>query len=71
MNALADKLANEGVDKEGPKLDEAWTRIPSGKLRTDYNHLATKYCDGSFRSDSHIKEDNARLLGRTWDPGRV
>jgi ribonuclease HI len=70
-NALADRLANEGVNREGQELDEAWTRIPRGKLRMDCIHLAARDHGGSFRDEGHIEEDDARLLELTWDPGRI
>jgi ribonuclease HI len=67
-NALADRLANEGVDKEGPELDDTWINIPSGQLRTDCNHLAEKYREGSLSMEGHIEEDIARPLGRYAGP---
>jgi hypothetical protein len=70
-NALMDRLANEGVNKDGLELDEAYTRIPRGKLRTDCIHLATKDHGGRFRIERHIEEDNVSLLEWMWDPGRL
>jgi hypothetical protein len=67
-NALVDRLANEGVDKEGPKLDNTWIRILSGQLRTYCNHLAAKYHEGSFSMEGHIEEDISRPLERYANP---
>jgi hypothetical protein len=69
-NALAYRLSNEGVNKEGWELDEAWTRISRGKLRTDCIHLAARDHGGIFRDEGHI-EDDVRLLELTWDLGRI
>jgi hypothetical protein len=69
-NALADRLANEGVNREGHELDEVWSRIPRGKLRSDCIHLAERDHGGSFRDEGHI-EDDAGLLDPTWDPGGI
>jgi hypothetical protein len=29
-NGMADKIANEGVDKQGLELDTIWSNIPNG-----------------------------------------
>jgi hypothetical protein len=42
-------------------LDEVWSRIPRGKLRSDCIHLAERDHGGSFRDEGHI-EDDAGLL---------
>jgi hypothetical protein len=39
FNALVNNLANEGINKEGHEMDEVWSRIPRGQLRSDNIHL--------------------------------
>jgi ribonuclease HI len=46
-NGLADRIANEGVDKEGPELDTIWSNIPNGQFRTDCTQLAAKDYDNA------------------------
>jgi hypothetical protein len=41
-NALADRLANEGVHQDGNGLDVAWTQVQVGQLREDCEQLAKK-----------------------------
>jgi ribonuclease HI len=53
-NALADRLANEGVNQEGNLLDMAWTQVPVGQLKTDCEHLVEQDRHGSNREDIHI-----------------
>jgi hypothetical protein len=65
---LADRLANKGVGKEGPELDNTWINIPYGKLRKYCNHLAAKDREGNLSMEGHIEEDNARTRGRGADP---
>jgi ribonuclease HI len=69
-NALADRLANEGVNSEGYVLDEVWSRIPRGQLRSDCIHLVERDHGGSFRDDGHIGDD-VGLFDPTWDPGGI
>jgi hypothetical protein len=69
-NALADRLANEGVNQEGKMLDEAWTQIPVGQLRTDCEHLATQDHRGSNREDNHI-DGNECHMNLEWDPDGI
>jgi hypothetical protein len=68
-NALADRLANEGVRKEGLELDNTWISILDGQLRTDYNNLEEKYHEGSLSIEGHIEEDIARPRRRYAGPG--
>jgi hypothetical protein len=55
-NGLADRIANEGVDKQRPELDTIWSNIPNGQFRTDYIQLAAKDYDDSRSTDDHIKD---------------
>ena len=55
-NALEDRLANEGVDKEGLELDTTWTSIPNGQLRTNCIQLETKDREGNLSEEGHIEE---------------
>jgi ribonuclease HI len=64
VNSLVDRIATEGVGKEGPELDDTWIIISSRKLRTNCNHLAAKDHEGSLSMEGHIEEDIARPLGR-------
>jgi hypothetical protein len=63
-----DRLANEGVGKEGLELDTTWINILNGQLRTDYIQLATKDREGSLSKEGHIKEGSARPSGRHTGP---
>jgi hypothetical protein len=69
-NGLADRIANEGVSKEGPELDTTWHNIPEGQFRMECLQLATKYCDNNLSKEGHIEEDNERPGDGTKDPGR-
>jgi hypothetical protein len=69
-NVLADTLTNEGVNREGNVLDEVWSIIPRGQLRSDCIHLVEQDHGGSFRDDHQIGED-AGLFDPTWDPGSI
>jgi ribonuclease HI len=60
-NGLADRIANEGVSKEGPELDTTWSNIPNSQFRTDCIQLATKDRDDSLSTDDHTEEGDARL----------
>jgi hypothetical protein len=71
VNALVDMLANEGVGKEGPKLDDTWINILSGQLRTDCSHLVAKYREGSLSMEGHIEEDIARPCKRYMGTHRI
>jgi ribonuclease HI len=64
VNSLVDRLANKGVSKEGPKLDDTWIIILSRQLKTNCNHLVAKDHEGSLSMEGHIEEDIARPLGR-------
>jgi hypothetical protein len=68
VNGLADRLANEGVGKEGLELDTTWINIPNGQLRTDCIQLATKDHEGSLSKEGHIEEGSARPSGRHAGP---
>jgi hypothetical protein len=57
-NGLADRIANEGVDKEGPELDTIWSNIPQGQFRTNCTQLAAKDCD-SRSTEDHIETGGA------------
>jgi ribonuclease HI len=63
-NALVARLTNEGVSKEDLELEDTWINILSRQLRTDCNHMAEKYCEGSLSMEGHIEEDIARPHGR-------
>jgi hypothetical protein len=63
-NGLADRIANEGVSKEGPELDTTWSNIPNGHFRTDCIQLATKDRDDNLSKEGHIEEGGARPIGR-------
>jgi hypothetical protein len=65
---LEDRLSNEGVNQDNNMLDEAWTRIPVGQLRSDCEHLITQDHRGSYQSDSHIEENECHA-GMVWDLG--
>jgi hypothetical protein len=58
-----DRIANEGVSKEGSELDTTWSNIPNGQFRTDCTQLATKYCDISLSTEGHIERSGARPIG--------
>jgi hypothetical protein len=60
-NGLADIIANEGVDKEGPKLDTIGSNIPNGQFQSDCNQLAEKYCYDSRSTDDHIEDGGAEI----------
>jgi ribonuclease HI len=55
-NGLVDIITNDGVSKEGPKLDTTWSNIPNGQFKTNCIQLATKYCDDILSMDDHTKE---------------
>jgi hypothetical protein len=61
-NGLADIIANEWVDKEGPKLDSTWSNIPNGHFRTDCTQLVEKDYDSSRSTDDHIEAKGAELI---------
>jgi hypothetical protein len=67
-NGLADRLANEGVGKEGSELDTTWISLPNGQLRTDCIHLATKDREGRLSKEGHIEKGSARPGGRHAGP---
>jgi ribonuclease HI len=46
-NGLVDRIANEGVSKEGLELDTIWSNILNGQFRTDCIQLAAKDRDDS------------------------
>jgi ribonuclease HI len=58
-NGLADRIANEGVDNEGPELDTIWSNIPQGQFRTDCTQLAAKDYDNSSSTEDHFKNGGA------------
>jgi hypothetical protein len=60
-NGLADRIANEGVDKEGPELDTIWSNILNGQFRTDCIQLATKDRDDNRSTDDHIEDGGAGI----------
>jgi ribonuclease HI len=64
VNDLADRLANEGLGKEGLELDTIWINIPNGQLRIDCIQLVTKDREGNLSKEGHIEEGSARLSGR-------
>jgi len=68
VSECTDRLSKEGVDKEGLELNDTWIRIPDWQLKTDYNHLAEKYCEGRLSMEDHINEDIARPCGRYASP---
>jgi hypothetical protein len=59
-NGMADKLANEGANKEGLELDTTWINIPNGQLRTNCIQLATKDRESRLSKEGHIKKGSAR-----------
>jgi hypothetical protein len=61
-NGLADRIANEGVDKEGSKLDSTWSNIPNGQFRTDCTQLAVKDYDDNRSTNDHIEAEGAELI---------
>jgi hypothetical protein len=61
-NGLADIIANEGVDKEGPELGSTWIKIPNGQFRTDCTQLAANDYDGSQSTDDHIEDEGTQLI---------
>jgi ribonuclease HI len=67
-NGLADRIANEGVSKEGPELDTTWINIPKGQFRTDCIQLATKDRDNNLSKEGHIEEGSERPTGRHEGP---
>jgi ribonuclease HI len=67
-NGLADRIANEGVSKEGPELDTTWINIPQGQFRTDCTQLATKYRDNNLSKGGHIEEGSESPSERTIGP---
>jgi ribonuclease HI len=66
-NGLADRISNEGVIKEGPKLDTTWTNIPQGQFRTDCTQLVTKHRDNILSKEGHIEEGSERSEGPRKD----
>jgi hypothetical protein len=68
VNGLVDRLANEGVGKEGSEPDTTWISLPNGQLKTDYIHLATKDHEGRLSKEGHIEKGNARLGDRHIGP---
>jgi hypothetical protein len=67
-NGLANKITNEGVNKEGPELDITWINILEGQFRMDCIQLATKDCDSSLSKEGHIEEGNERPSRRLEGP---
>jgi hypothetical protein len=67
-NALADRVTNEGLDKESSEVDNTWINIPRGQLKTDCNHPTTKDHEGSLSIEGHIEEDITRPLERYASP---
>jgi hypothetical protein len=61
-NGLADRIANEGVDKEGPELDSIWSNILNGQFRTDCIQLAAKDYDDSRSTNDHIEAGGAEII---------
>jgi ribonuclease HI len=66
-NGPADKIANEGVSKEGPELDTTWINIPQGQFITDCTKLVTKHRDISLSKGGHIEEGSERTVGPKQD----
>jgi hypothetical protein len=58
-NGLADRIANEGVDNEGPELDTIWSNIPQGQFRADCTQLAAKDWDNSSSTKYYDKNGGA------------
>jgi hypothetical protein len=54
-NGLADRISNEGVDKEGSDLDATWINIPSGQFQTDYTQLVVKDYDDNRSTNNRIE----------------
>jgi ribonuclease HI len=59
-NGLVDRLANEGVGKEGLELDTTWISIPNGQIRTECIQLATIDHEGSLSEEGRIEEGSGR-----------
>ena len=66
-----DKLANEGIGKEGLELDTTWINIPNGQLRSDCIHLVTKDREGRLSKEGHIEKGSTRPSGRHVGPRRI
>jgi ribonuclease HI len=60
-NGLADRIANEGVDKEGSDLDATWINIPNGQFQTDCTQLAAKDYDDNQSTDECIEAGGTEL----------
>jgi hypothetical protein len=56
-NGLADRIANERVDKEGLEMGSTWSKILNGQFWTDCTQLAANDYDGSRSTDDHIKDE--------------
>ena len=61
LNGLTDRISNEGVDREGLKLDATWINIPSGKSWPDCIQLVTKDYDDSRSTGDHIEAGDTYL----------
>jgi hypothetical protein len=67
-NGLVDRLANEGVGKEGSELDTTWISLPNDQLRIDCIHLETKYHEGRLSKEGHIDKSSTRPDDRQAGP---
>jgi hypothetical protein len=67
-NGPVDKIANEGVSREGPELDTTWINITEGQFRMDCIQLAIKDRDNSLSKEGHIEEGCERPSGRHEGP---
>jgi hypothetical protein len=56
-NGLEDRIANEGVDKEGPELGSTWSKISNSQFQINCTQLAENDYDGSQCMDEHIEDE--------------
>jgi hypothetical protein len=61
-NGLVDRIANEGVDKEGQELDSIWSNILNGQFRTDCTQLPAKEYDDSWSTNDRNEAGGAELI---------
>jgi hypothetical protein len=61
INGLANRIANEGVDKKGLELDTIWSNILNGQFRTDCIQLAAKDYDDNRSTNDHIKDGGTEI----------
>jgi ribonuclease HI len=61
-NGLADRISNEGVDKEGSEMDSTWNNILNGQFQIDCTQLAAKDYDGSRSTGDHIEARGTELI---------